>query len=130
MEVRATMVGVSYRSLVGSLMYLALCTRPDIAMGVSTLSRFCQDPGMALWEAAKRLFRYVKNSAGEGLLYVLGEDVSLWGYCDASYGSDPETRRGRSGHVLISGGAAVSWGGKQQDVVALSCQTLEDRRGK
>ena len=45
----------------------------------------------------------MKGSAGEGLLYVLGEDVSLWGYCDASYGSDPETRRGRSGHVLISG---------------------------
>ena len=32
---------------VWSLMYLAVCTRSDIAMGVSTLSRFCQDPGMA-----------------------------------------------------------------------------------
>ena len=75
MEERASMVGVPYRSPVGSLMYLAICNRPDIAMGVSTLSHFCQDPGMAHWEAAKRLLRYVEGSAGEGLLYVLGEDV-------------------------------------------------------
>ena len=74
-------------------MYLAVCTRPEIAMGVSTLSRFCQDPGMAHWEAAKRLLRYVKGSVGDGLLYVCGEDVALWGYGDATYGSDPETRR-------------------------------------
>ena len=76
-EERASMVGVPYRSLVGSLMYLAVCTRPDIAMGVSTLSRSCQDPGMAHWEAAKRLLRYVRGSVGNGLLYVCGEDVAL-----------------------------------------------------
>ena len=44
-EERATMVGVPYRSLVGILMYLAVCTRPDIAMGVSTLSRFLPGSG-------------------------------------------------------------------------------------
>ena len=92
----ASMVGVPYRSLVGSLIYLAVYTRPDIARGVSTLSRFCQDSGMAHWKAAKRLFRYVKGSAGDGPLYVCGEDVALWGYSDATYSSDPETRRGSS----------------------------------
>ena len=122
---RESMLGVPYRSLVGSLMYLAVCTRPDIAMGVSTLSRFCQDPGLEHWEAAKRLLRYVKGSAGEGLLYAYGEDVALWGYSDASYGNDSETKRGRSGFVMMSGGAAISWGSKLQEVVALSSTEAE-----
>ena len=65
---------------------------------------------MLHWEAAKRLLRYVKGSAGDGLLYSKGEEVGLWGYSDASYGCDPETKRGRSGFVIMSGGAAISWG--------------------
>ena len=124
-EERAAMEVIPYRSLVGSLMYLAVCTRPDLAMGVSTLSRFCQDPGMLHWEAAKRLLRYVKGSAGDGLLYGKGEEVGLWGYSDASYGSDPETKRGRSGFIMMSGGAAISWGSKLQEVVALSSTEAE-----
>ena len=109
------MVGVLDRLLVGSLMYFTDCTRPDIAMGVSTLSRFCTDPGMAHREAAKRLLWYVKGSDGDGLLYVCREDVALWGHSDVSYSSDPETRRGRSGFVMMSGGAAVNWGSKLQE---------------
>ena len=124
-EERDAMEGIPYRSLVGSLMYLAVCTRPDLAMGVSTLSRFCQDPGMVHWEAAKRLLRYVKGSSGDGLLYICGEDVALWGYSDASYGNDQETKRGRSGFVMMSGGAAISWGSKLQEVVALSSTEAE-----
>ena len=58
-----------------SLMYLAICTRPDLAIGVSTFIRLCQDPGMVHWEATKRLLRYVKGSAGDILLFCKGEDV-------------------------------------------------------
>ena len=78
-------------------------------MKVSTLSRFCQDPGLEHWEAAKRLLRYVKGSAGEGLLYTYGEDVALWGYSDASYGNDSETKRGRSGFVIRNLFAPRTW---------------------
>ena len=104
-------------------MYLAVCTRPDIAMGVSTLSRFFQDSGTAHWEVSNRLLRYVKDSGGDGLLYVC--ENARWGYIDASYGSDPKTRRGRSGFVMMSGGASVSWGSKLQGVVALSSTNAE-----
>ena len=99
---------ISCRSLEGSLMYLAVCTQPDLAMNMFTLSRFCQDPGTVHWKAAKRLFWYVKGSTGDGLLYGKGEDVGLWGYGDASYGSDLETKRKRSGFEMMSGGAAIS----------------------
>lgn len=46
--------------------------------------------------------------------------MELWGYSDASYGSNTETKRGRSRVVLMSGGAASNWGSKLQEVVALS----------
>ena len=81
-------------------------------MGVSTLNRFCQDSRMLHGEAAKRLLRYVKVIGGYGLLYGKGEEVGLWGYSDASYGCDRDTKRGRSGFVMMSGGAAISWGSK------------------
>ena len=63
------MVDIPYRSLVGSLMYFAVCTRPDLSMAVSALSRYSLNPQMVHWEAAKRVLRYVKGTAGEGLGY-------------------------------------------------------------
>ena len=83
----AGMAGIPYRSVVGSLMYLAVCTRPDLSMAVSPLSRYCQAPQREHWEAGKRVLRYVKGTAGEGLGYSPGEDLAAWGYSDASYGS-------------------------------------------
>ena len=77
------MVGVPYSSLVGRLLFLENCTRPDIA----TVAR------MAHWEVAKRLLRCVKGSVGNGLVHVCGENAP-WEYNDISYSSDPETRRG------------------------------------
>ena len=66
----------------------------------------------------------MKGTAGEGLGYSPGEYLAVWGYGDANYGNDAETMRGRSGHLYMSGGAALSfeleWGSKIQDVVALS----------
>ena len=58
------------------------------------------------------MLRYVKGTAGEGLGYSPREDLAVWGYSDASYGSDQETKKGRSGYVFLSAGAAVSWGSK------------------
>ena len=49
----------------------------------------------------------------------------MWGYSDASYGSDDETKRGTSGFVFMSRGAVVSWGSKLQDMVALSSTAAE-----
>ena len=44
-----------YQSLVGSLMYLAVCTRPDSAYAVSSLSQYNERQGKAHWNAAKRV---------------------------------------------------------------------------
>ena len=44
---------VPYASTVGSLMYAMLCTRPDIAHAVGTVSRFLSNPGREHWNAVK-----------------------------------------------------------------------------
>ena len=125
MGLHPEMADVPYRSFVGSLMYLAVYTRPDLSMAVSALDRFCQNPQPVHWEAAKKVLRYVKGTVGEGLGYNLGEDLAVRGNSDASYGSDSESMRGRSGYVFMSAGAAVSWGSKLQDVVSLSSTEAE-----
>ena len=70
----------------------------------------------------------MKGSAGERIFYVFGEDVAPWAYSDASYGKDPETKRGRSGFFMMSGGPAISWGSKLQEVVALSNTDIRPSR--
>ena len=109
---KAKMVVIPYRSAVGSLMYLATCTRPDIAAAVSTLSRYNANPGMAHWEGVQHVLRYLKGTSGEGICYRRGEPTTLWGYCDASHLTCPDTGRSRGGYVFLSAGGAISWQSK------------------
>ena len=117
---RKEMEGVPYRSLVGKLVYLVTVFRPDLTMAVSTLSRFCNSPGRAHWEAGKKVVRYLSKTVKEGIVYRNGEQVEAWGYSDASYGTCPDSMRSRSGYAFLSAGGAIIWGSKLQKVVALS----------
>ena len=58
-----------YCTLVGSLMYLTGCTRPDLSYPVGVLCRYMSKPGMAHWKAAKRVLKYLKGTDKEGLTY-------------------------------------------------------------
>ena len=58
-----------YRSLVACMLYLAVCTRFDIAYAVKELCRFLEKPGSAMVAAAKRVLRYVKATKKNGLKY-------------------------------------------------------------
>src|SRR5712672_4796058 len=101
-----------YREAIGSLMYLAVATRPDIAFAVSTLSRFLDNPGDTHWEAVKRIFRYI---AGTWLLQVTygGERHNLLGYTDAD-GATQEHRCAISGYAFIIDGSATSWASRKE----------------
>jgi hypothetical protein len=58
-----------YREMVGSLLYISSWTRPDIAYAVSELSRFVSNPGLVHLTAAKRVFRDLKTTSGDGIVY-------------------------------------------------------------
>ena len=51
-----------YKQLFGSLLHLANTTRPDIAFAAGYLSRYMDCAGKPLWEAAKRVLRYLSGT--------------------------------------------------------------------
>ena len=56
-----------YREAIGSLMYLAVCTRPDLAYIVGVLSRYMENPDTTHWQGIKRVFKYLKGSIDRGI---------------------------------------------------------------
>jgi hypothetical protein len=72
-----------YSQIVGSLMYFASTTMPDISFVVSKLSRFILNPGDDHWRALKRVLRYLKGTAIYGIHYT-GYSRVLKGYSDAN----------------------------------------------
>jgi len=119
----AKMANVPYREAVGSLMYTAMGTRPDIAFATSTVAQFLENPGRDHWEAVKRIFRYLKGTRELSLVYG-GRKEDLQGWVDAD-GASQEHRRAISGYVFMVDGGAVSWTSKKQELVTLSTTEAE-----
>ncbi|KAE8832650.1 hypothetical protein PTNB73_10321 [Pyrenophora teres f. teres] len=108
-----------YQKAIGSLMYLMLGTRPDIAFTVGCLSRYMSNPADIHHAAVKHLWRYLKGTSNLTLVYH-GDLKPLQGYTDADWGSDPDTRRSTAGYAFNLGSAVISWSSKRQPTVALS----------
>ena len=117
-------INFPYQSLVGSLMYLDTCTRPDLAFTVSMLSQFNTCYGRPQVEAAKRALRYLLRTKAFGLVYH-GGCTTLVGYVDADWASNAVDRRSYTGYAFSLGGAAVSWEARKQRTVALSSTEAE-----
>ena len=77
-----------YQSAVGSLMYFATGTRPDIIFAVYNVAKFCSDPTKRHWTAVKRILRYLKGTSDLGLLYVRGDSHDCFSYSDSDWASD------------------------------------------
>lgn len=123
---RAAMVTVPYRSAVGTLMYLAISTRPDIATAVNLAARFLENPGPRHWLAVKRIFRYLQGTRDLALKYTFDVHTNeIVGFCDADWGGDTDTRRSNTGYAFLLHGAAISWQSKAQTTVALSSSEAE-----
>lgn len=116
-----------YREAIGTLLYIALNTRPDIAYSVNFLSQFNNAFSHEHWKAVKKIFRYLKNTNGHGILYRKSSDgnLQLSGYTDADYGGDLDTRKSRSGYIFLMNESPITWISKRQSVVALSTTEAE-----
>ncbi len=117
--------GTEYRALIGGLMYLVVCTRPDIAYAVCALARYSQAPTLEHWNAAKRILRYLYGTRTMGLCYNKHSSGEVTGYADADWGGCVNTRKSTTGYVFVRNGGAISWQSKLQDVVALSSVEAE-----
>ena len=114
-----------YQSAVGSLMYLAVSTRPDISYAVNNLARFNSNPQKEHWTALKRVLRYLNGTINHGLLYKQGGPERLVGYSDADWAGDLSDRKSTSGYIFMFSGGPVSWSSKKQKCVALSTAEAE-----
>lgn len=113
-----------YAIAIGSLMYAATGTRPDISFAVQHLAQFTSRPSHAHWTAVKRVMRYIKGTASLGIT-LGGNPLSLKGYCDADWGANPSDRRSISGYLFKFGDGPVSWSSKKQQSVALFTMEAE-----
>lgn len=114
-----------YQSLIGSLLYLSNCTRPDIAFSVGVLAKFSSHPTKAHWTAAKRVLRYLQGTCNYGVMFESQENEVCRGYSDADWAGDREDRRSTSGYVFQIGLGPVSWRSRKQTTVALSTAEAE-----
>ena len=116
-----------YAQLVGSLLYLTSCTRPDIAYAVNMLTRYISCHDDTHMEAARMVCRYLSGTVSLGITYTRCEpsEYYLRGYSDSDFGSDKETRRSVTGYVFLMGTGVISWKSKSQHTVALSSTEAE-----
>ena len=104
-----------FQERIGSLMYAATSTRPDIAFPVHQLCQCLQKPTPALLRECDHVFSYLARHASAGLTYSRG-DSRLAGFSDASW----EVKHSTSGWVVLWQSAALTWGSRKQQSIALS----------
>ncbi|CAI7856779.1 unnamed protein product, partial [Closterium sp. NIES-53] len=127
-----------YQSLIGSVMYAAVHTRPDASFGVGQLARVVQRPTEEQLEVAKRLVHYLGSTASAGVQFSAGGQLKQIGadgvtpgtlklscFTDATWASEDEDQSSVGGFVCIVGGGPVSWRSKKQSEIAQSSGEAE-----
>lgn len=121
----------TFQSLVGSLLWISRCTRPDISYAVHRMTRNAHAPTEADWRLAKQTAKYLKGTKKLKFLMnadkeAMGEDGGLVeAFSDADYASDKQDRKSVTGGIFMVAGAIVSWLCKKQTCVALSTMESE-----
>jgi hypothetical protein len=128
-DTKKKMAKIPYRNAIGSLLYLAICTRPDICYVVSALARFSHNPGERHWKLVQNIIRYVVHTKNQGLFFKLGsqviENMTTTAYCDASFN---DTANGKStlGYIMmLSDCYPISWRSKLTTVTSQSTMETE-----
>ncbi|OWZ07207.1 putative mitochondrial protein [Phytophthora megakarya] len=118
-----------FQSLVGSLLWVARCTRPDIAFAVHKASRRTHAPTAHDWKITKRVFRYLGGTKELRFRIdgdkKLGGALEVVGCSDADYAADKEDRKSVTGGLATIDEMPVSWTCKKQGGVLLSTMEAE-----
>jgi hypothetical protein len=121
-----------YREITGSLLYLALCTRPDITFIVTLLARFQNRYEEAHCRALERIVRYLYSTKTLGMTInspighpKITNPFQITGYVDADWAGDRTDRKSTTGYIYYVGTTPVDWGSTKQTSVALSSAESE-----
>jgi hypothetical protein len=107
------------------LNYIANGTRPDISFTVNTFMRFNNDPRPFHWTLVKHCIAYLKTTANLAITYKKNIDIKPYGFSDASYANDADTRKSTAGYVFMSSGGPVSWKSMTQRRISTSTGKAE-----
>jgi hypothetical protein len=113
-----------FQSLIGSLLYVAVNTRPDISVAVSILGRKVQNPSQLDWNEAKRILKYLKGTA-DMTLRLGNQQEKLEIYVDADWAGDSRDRKSNSGFLFKFCGGLINWTSRKQKIVATSSTEAE-----
>ncbi|CAI7929651.1 unnamed protein product [Closterium sp. NIES-54] len=114
-----------YPELVGCLMYLMTCTRPDLAYPLSLVACYVAPSRhrKVHWDAAKRVLRYLCSTLGMGLVLGGRGPIVLTGHADASRVHDSATQRSSQGYTFSLSSDSVSWWStRSSSVLSSSCE--------
>jgi hypothetical protein len=114
-----------YGNIVGSLVYLATNTRPDLTFAVQQLARHMQNPRRVHWEALERTLSYLKRVPKHEIVYKPNCVNQILAYSDADYQGDNGSSYSTSGYTIMLAGGAIAWGSKKQDRIARSSTEAE-----
>ena len=119
-----------YRQAIGSILYLSICTRPDIAFATSTLAGFCSNPKYSHWRAVRELMEYIVLTDETCLTY--GGNIplnytpnTLSIYADADFANPKNDRKSRGGYLIYLNGGPVEWHSSLQPHVSLCTSEAE-----
>ena len=114
-----------FQQVIGSLLYIMLGTRPDIAFAVTKLSQYAANPSQDHLNRALYICRYLAGTADYALVYNGPGDEGLMAYADSDWASDPTTRKSTTGYMAKLAGGIFSWNSRTQKTVALSSTEAE-----
>ena len=114
-----------FQTVIGSLLYLMLGTRPDIAFAVTKLAQHSANPSDAHLAKALNICRYLQSTREYTLEYDGASGQGLIAFTDADFGGDTTKRRSQTGYVLKLAGASFIWSLYQQKSNAPSTKDAE-----
>ncbi|KAI3826394.1 hypothetical protein L1987_00442 [Smallanthus sonchifolius] len=116
---------IPYASVVGSLMYAQVCTRPDIAYIAGMLGRYQTNPGLDHWKAAKKVLRYLKGTKDHKLTCRRSDSLEVVGYSDSDFAKCKDDKKSTSGYIFMLAGGPISWKSHKQQLTTTSTMMAE-----
>lgn len=116
------------RNVIGWLMYIMLCTRPDLSTAVNFLSRYCEKNNTELWQCLKKVLRYLKVTVDLKLSFQKNSNFNefLVGYVDSDWGGSELDRKSTTGYIFkMFDSNVICWNTRKQNSVAASSTEAE-----
>ena len=127
-------ITTTYQQIVGSITYLTICTRPDLAYTAMALGQFNANPTQANLVAAKGVLRYLAGTVNLSLSFpsnlsnfpdTVKSYADACGLSDADWASNETDRKSVSGYCFYFLGSLISWSSHKQRTVSTSLTESE-----